>query len=187
MHRAGKRFAITSWQHLVEQPTITIPRKQSFSSLQPAQASPRDTNVSSPRRGPGYAPNFDGILGGGESWVARRRASEASLKAGPGMAREPSGDHQLDGKGVEIPEEEEEDINRNSQLPGKSLDPSVVSGGKDPHTGSRDLNAGITNLSLNNGSNAAQSHGISSPLTGVIDHATIEWSYKDPSGQIQGI
>ena len=182
------RFTLTIL--LKEQPTITIPRKQSLSSL-PAgapQASPRDATVASPRRGPGYTPTFDGILSSGESWVARRRASEASPKAGTGAGRDILGDHSNESKGIEIPEEEEDDAgNRKMQIPNDDIYPATASGDiESPIPGGQDPSAEMLNLSINNSSSAVGSHGSPSPLTGTIDYARIDWSYKDPSGQVQG-
>ena len=139
----------------------------------------------SPRRGPGYTPTFDGILSSGESWVARRRASEASPKADTGAGRDVLGDHSSDSKGIEIPEEGEDDAgNRKVQTPD---DAAATSGDiESPLSGGQDPSAEMSNLSINNSSSAAGSHGNPFPLTDTIDYARIEWSYKDPSGQVQG-
>ncbi|RDB28984.1 hypothetical protein Hypma_015129 [Hypsizygus marmoreus] len=181
-----------------DQPTVTIPRKQSLSSLQPSLASPRDTTAPSPRRGPGYTPNFDGVLNSGESWVARRRASEASLKSGAGTSREGGGQYQQENKASEIREEEEDighepgqnsrttDAPRNPQAspnpvnnPRHSKESSASNG--------QDATADMARLSLGiNGTiNINPSTG-GPPATVPPDLATIDWSYKDPSGQVQG-
>lgn len=174
---------------LKEHPTITIPRKPSISSLQPPQASPRDATLPSPRRTSGYIPGFDGILSGGESWVARRRASEASLKPGTAPSRETNGDYQQESKASEILEEEEEDTSgRNLQ---KADSHTTALGGKEPLlSDGQNAISGSANLSLDmNGSSAPGSHSssmTSSLPTNITDYASIEWSYKDPSGQVQG-
>jgi len=171
---------------LKEQPTITIPRKQSLSNLPASQASPRDAAAASPRRGPGYTPTLDGILSSGESWVTRRRASDASLKVSTGAGRDVLGDHSNESKGIEIPEEEE-DAGIRVQIPNDATYPAAASGDiESPIPGSHDPSAEMSNLSINNSSSAVGSHGSPSPLTGTIDYARIEWSYKDPSGQVQG-
>ncbi|KAG6857612.1 hypothetical protein H0H87_010180 [Tephrocybe sp. NHM501043] len=175
-----------------DQPSLAIPRKQSLSSLQPA--SPRDA-APSPRRGSALnTPGFDGILGGGDSWVARRRASEASLKAGGGTSREAGVDQQPDRKASNIREEEEEASHepKEDQRPsGEPHDPdhSTAPQANPSLVNGQDVVAEMDHLSLNGGGTDAQGpiNGISnaSPAA-VVDLTTVEWSYKDPSGQIQG-
>lgn len=167
--------------------------------------SPRDTGLPSPRtRVGGHTPGFDGVLGGGDSWVARRRASEASLKAGV-VSRESSGDH--DGKTLEIPEEAEEEVLNGSgqtkHIPdGSAQNQPLATSGTDPAAsngalpkgstvpGTGNLDSSMKHLSMNpNDSfvpdgNAAAANG---PPPGLVDYASVEWSYKDPSGQVQGV
>ncbi|KAF5377312.1 hypothetical protein D9615_006351 [Tricholomella constricta] len=190
------RFGGLRRRDSTDQPILTIPRKQSLSSLQPA--SPRDVALPSPRRGPGYTPSFDGILGGGDSWVARRRASEASLKAGTGTSREGGADYQVDGKDSNIREEEEDASHApdvNSLSTGESRGPDRTTGsqpmGKDlSMPDGQDTTAEIDRLSLStNGGSSLGTLGVipnAGSVTGTPDLASIEWSYKDPSGQIQG-
>ncbi|KAG6919561.1 hypothetical protein DXG01_004224 [Tephrocybe rancida] len=170
-----------------DQPSVVIPRKQSLSSLQPA--SPREA-APSPRRGSAYTPGFDGILGGSDSWVARRRASEASQKAGTSTSREGGLDYQLEGKASDIREEEEDTSHEpiEDQRPaGEPHDPNQSAAAQHAVNGPSSSNgqeaiAEMAHLSLN-----ANVNGVSnaSPVAGV-DLASVEWSYKDPSGQVQG-
>ncbi|KAG5636559.1 hypothetical protein H0H81_007611 [Sphagnurus paluster] len=178
------RFGALRRRDSADQPTLTIPRKQSFSNSGLQPGSPRDI-APSPRRGPGYTPGFDGILSGGDSWVARRRASEASLKATSGTPREGGGDYQPDVKASEIREEEEE-TNREADIHSRSTgDPDRK---LSPQTGG-------TELSLPDRHPTAQlapsSEGLNDRVGASVpnsapDLTTVQWSYKDPSGQIQG-
>ncbi|GLB36523.1 putative GYF domain containing protein [Lyophyllum shimeji] len=188
------RFGALRRRDSADQPTLTIPRKQSFSSLQPA--SPREAAVPSPRRGSGYTSGFDGVLGGGDVWAARRRASEASLKAGTGAAPQSGGDTSVDGRALDIREEEEDTRqgpDGNSQTSANSQDPnstttsqptvSSVSDGHDATVEMASLSLGANSSNLP-GSLSAPPNSV--PVVPPVDPATVEWSYKDPSGQIQG-
>ncbi|KAG6885523.1 hypothetical protein C0993_000519 [Termitomyces sp. T159_Od127] len=168
-----------------EQPSVTIPRKQSLSALQPA--SPRDA-AASPRRGPGYSPGFDGVLGGNDAWVARRR-SEVSSKSSASISRE-SGDQ---------PESRPSDIRENpepneNERPGDAHDPdhttaSKVSSHDPPLVDGQDAPVEAARLSLNvNGTNSPGplNESVSAISATTVDLAAVEWSYKDPSGQVQG-
>lgn len=166
--------------------------------------SPRDAGLPSPRTRVGYTPSFDGVLNNGESWVARRRASEASLKSGVGPSRDVNGEHSHDGKASEIREEEEDHGSaaptRNGQVrnnlrqpsPSPRVDTSASGGAISSENQSIGIEAGIAQMSLGtNSSNGLDSPGgtatIPGPPPGLLDVAAVEWSYKDPSGQVQGI
>ncbi|KAF7367313.1 GYF domain-containing protein [Mycena sanguinolenta] len=94
----------TRIKRIEDQLSALPPRKLSLSSTQ-GPMSPRDTALPSPRTRLGHTPTFDGVLNGGESWVARRRASEAKA-----VARD--ADHH-EGPNLEI-REEDEDTNANA-------------------------------------------------------------------------
>lgn len=159
-----------------------------MSALQPA--SPRDA-APSPRRGPGYSPGFDGVLGGNDAWVARRR-SEVSPKTSSSISREGGGDQpesrpsdireNLEPNENERPGGDSHDLDHTTASKGASHDPPPVDGQNSP--------VEIAHLSLN--VNGASNPGplnefvSASPAT-TVDLAAVEWSYKDPSGQIQGI
>ncbi|KAJ7596763.1 hypothetical protein C8J56DRAFT_1021249 [Mycena floridula] len=146
-----------------DQVTTTTPRKLSLTGAAMPLASPRDTGMASPRTR--YGPGFDGILNNGDSWVARRRASEGLLKAAP--TREGSGDLQ-DSGGLQIKEEDEPII-------------PVDSSSSESDSG-QNLDRGLANLHITpNGQPIA-----SGPPPGIVDLASVEWSYLDPQGTIQG-
>ncbi|KAG6837899.1 hypothetical protein H0H93_013052 [Arthromyces matolae] len=170
-----------------DQPSINIPRKQSLSNLQPA--SPREAAAPSPRRGSGFTSGFDGILGG-DSWIARRRASEASLKAG--ALRDGGLDHQTENKTSDIQEEEEQnyEINELKRSAGDLDDSghigaSQVSEDLSPATGQND-NANVAKNSKDPSNTGSLNNSVSDSSAITLDLATVEWSYKDPSGQVQG-
>lgn len=179
-----------------DQPSMPIPRKHSLSSLQQPSMAARDAALSSPRNRVGFTPSFDGVLNTGDSWVARRRASETSLKA-TGTSKD-QGD-QFDVKASEIREEEEEGGHQSqsvehvgekrdsSKTHGAPSQPSNNASGPDVHTVAADM----AGLSLGaNGSPVNESvDGLtnSGAPPGIPDLASVEWSYKDPSGQVQGI
>ncbi|KAJ8090529.1 kinesin-like protein [Marasmius tenuissimus] len=167
-------------------PTLA-PRKLSLSGQQPL-GSPRDVGLPSPRR-IGHTPGFDGVLNGGESWVARRRASEGLGKVA-GISREPSGEEN------EIREEDEEGRAER----GKETEPQKASESlsqPDPRTDAsgiatqrpEDITNGFAQLSVDQktqgiiNSPIPPQAGVPSPPT---DLGSVEWSYLDPQGQVQG-
>ena len=142
--------------------------------MQGGLASPREGALPSPRVRPG----FDGVLS--DTWSARRRASENVPKGGGKGDKETDGDS----KGPNI-KEEEEDVLRASE---QAKDPS--GGASNPVTGNRNLN-GVeqVNEQLGNMSISGQQDGQplpNQPPPGIGDLASVDWSYLDPQGQIQG-
>ncbi|KAH6916760.1 hypothetical protein BKA70DRAFT_311024 [Coprinopsis sp. MPI-PUGE-AT-0042] len=155
-----------------DSPTVPMARKQSLSSLHsPSVASRGTAALPSPRKGPGF-PSFDGVLSSGETWTVRRRTSEASLKAG-GAARDAGGE--TEDKPDAIPEDatnEQGDHARSNSL------------SKEGQAGPNVENA---NNSANNPSNGTQqAPATAAGGTSAQDLGAVEWSYKDPSGNIQG-
>lgn len=191
-----ERFGVLRRRDSTDQSPAPIPRKQSLSSLQQPLMTPRDAAVPSPRNRVGFTPNFDGVLNGGDSWVARRRASETSLRSGVGTSRD-QGD-QIDSKASEI-REEEEDGGRHLQAPEHVQEKQDVSR---PHATSTTAPSQCNNTtSLPDGqidmahpSIGANGSIVPEPVDnltngpppGLLDLASVEWSYKDPSGQVQG-
>ncbi|KAH7914466.1 hypothetical protein BJ138DRAFT_1143807 [Hygrophoropsis aurantiaca] len=176
----------------IDQPPLTTPRKLSLSNTQGPLAASREGALPSPRTRVGGG--FDGVLNSGDSWVARRRASEGVLKSGGGTGRD------NEPKGPEIKEEEEVIGLGTGQLISKSPasdklppdDNSDVPRQNMP-LGSDSLNNGFSAMSLNaNGQdlNTAPSPlfhpSVSGPPPGLSDPASVEWSYLDPQGQVQG-
>jgi PERQ amino acid-rich with GYF domain-containing protein len=168
--------------------TLTVSRNPSLPTLQTPVISSRET--ARPRVG--YTPSFDGVLNNGESWVARRRASEASLKLGNTLGRDVvdaskvSGIHEEreDGSGHKL------EVTIEDQSPYLSSSPHVLS--EEPH---QFLLATDVHEPLTQGSQLPRKespsatlyvHERTSPPPGLLDLLAIEWSYKDPTGQIQG-
>jgi PERQ amino acid-rich with GYF domain-containing protein len=162
---------------------------------------PRDAALPSPRNRVGFSPNFDGVLNGGDSWVARRRASETSLKSGVGTSRDQN--DQLDNKALEIREEEEDSSHQHqssehveekphlSQLhatsataPSQSSNNASLRDGQTVAADMAHLSIGVNGSTVPEPMDNLTSNG---PPPGIPDLASVEWSYKDPSGQIQGI
>ncbi|KIM47935.1 hypothetical protein M413DRAFT_439631 [Hebeloma cylindrosporum] len=165
-----------------EASTLGIPRKPSLSSLQAPAMSPREA---SPRTKVGYTPSFDGVLNNGDSWIARRR-TEASMKTGNVPGRE-AAEKQQGSRSSSILEEQEDSKHSGedrSFFPASSPQPrqySAVVGGMDSGA-SADRRDAFTNGSIN-----SRAYGTDiGPPPGLIDLAAIEWSYKDPTGQVQG-
>lgn len=167
-------------------------RKPSLSALQTPTLSPREA----PRPRVGYTPSFDGVLNSGESWVARRRISETPTKPGGGSS-------QQDSISSGIREEKEEDSRTNSdhRIP---EDSSIISSSSaqisadesrlyaaaaTTGTESSLHSSSVVPISIN-GTVNLHKQGVDSkdigPPPGLIDLAAVEWSYKDPTGQIQG-
>ena len=155
---------------VLDQPPLTLPRKPSLSSMQGPLASPRDAPLPSPRVRVGSG--FDGVLDG--SWTAKRRAAEGLAKSG----------NRTDSKDVQdkgIKEEEEE--TQPTVDPGANP-PKENSNGAQQSNGSMQLNEEDTLTSQgvpSQDSAPSVPPGIANP-----DPASIEWSYLDPQGQIQG-
>ncbi|TFK30716.1 hypothetical protein FA15DRAFT_608163 [Coprinopsis marcescibilis] len=149
----------------------TMPRKQSLSSLQAPNIGSRTAALPSPRSRPGY-PSFDGVLNTGDTWTSRRRASEASSKPGS-VARQLSGEYDVKGEGIQ----EEVDGVPSSDALGNS-DPSKVK-----QSASQDAQSanGFTDRP-----NSASANASGKSPTDTQDLSIIEWSYKDPMGNIQG-
>uniref|UniRef100_A0A8H7YAI1 GYF domain-containing protein n=1 Tax=Psilocybe cubensis TaxID=181762 RepID=A0A8H7YAI1_PSICU len=173
-----------------------LPRKPSLSALQTPTLSPREP----PRSRVGYTPGFDGVLNNGDSWVARRRSSETSMKIGTGSSRE-GNEPQLGIMGSGIREEKEEDSRQTIQHPPSDDSNAFVT--SSPRVHSEDPRV-FTNTNSNaaplqtssqssfsvNGVNNSESFPVDradiGPPPGLVDLAAVEWSYKDPTGQIQG-
>lgn len=159
---------------------------------------PRDAALPSPRNRVGFTPSFDGVLNGGDSWVARRRASETSLKSGVGMSRD-QGD-QPDNKASEIREEEEdgshqyqcsEPVEETSDTSHSRFSSTTAPSQPSHNASLQDVQAVVAGKSIGaSGSGAPEpvdSFTSNGPPPGIPDLASVEWSYKDPSGQVQGI
>ncbi|KAF6766497.1 hypothetical protein DFP72DRAFT_866688 [Ephemerocybe angulata] len=151
-----------------DSPTVpTLTRKTSLSALQSPSLTTRNPGLPSPRVRQGFnGGGFDGVLGAGESWSSRRRISEATR---PGaISRDSSGG--LSGG--------REGVNTNGE---HGRGGSAVDSPSTPDPSSRDQgNPGDTQV------NGAVGNAISNQPTEPKDLAAVEWSYKDPAGNIQG-
>lgn len=165
-----------------------LPRKPSLSALQsPGLSSPREA---SPRTRVGYT-NFDGVLNNADSWAARRRSSEATSK--PGVAPIRDGEIQ---KVSGIQEEREDSQTLNARGEDRSAFTSTSPHLQNELAQQLSATVGVTasgneaqiSVAQDGGSNTnAPPVGDVGPPPGLIDFAAVEWSYKDPTGQIQGV
>lgn len=173
-----------------DQVPLTIPRKLSLSNMQGPLASPRDGALPSPRTRVGLTPGFDGVLS--ETWSARRRNAELA-KANGQNKNEKDGDG--DGKGPDLKEQEEEALHGSGRAQkngestgGPSSDPHATYNGNDTNGMSNRLNGQLEKLSIN-GPGDTQSPAAANPdqpPPGLGDLSTVEWSYVDPQGNVQG-
>ncbi|KAJ7293786.1 hypothetical protein C8J57DRAFT_1269996 [Mycena rebaudengoi] len=167
-----------------DQLTSSLPRKLSLSGIQ-APLSPRDAGLPSPRTRIGHTPTFDGVLNGGESWVARRRASEA--KSVGNTSRDP-GDHH-DGRATELREEDEDASLASGGTPNPHETASPSGGGlatpEQPKAAEYDKGATYS-PHIQNGPDLTGPAAPNGPPPGIQDLASIQWSYLDPQGQLQG-
>jgi PERQ amino acid-rich with GYF domain-containing protein len=196
-----------------DQPAQSMPRKLSLSSPQGPHGSPRDSGLPSPRtRGP-LAPGFDGILNSGETWVSRRRASESGTRLSSGVHPRVDDDDELQSASRLRIDEQEEDQHRHpesidtpdplgedvssrnmSALSGNSQgrEPSVVDNSPSMNGTERPSSPTFHNPthSVPTESIPVQPLTNPTPVTAtsqtVTNPATIEWTYLDPQGSVQG-
>lgn len=143
----------------------------------------------------GYTPSFDGVLNNGESWVARRRTSEASLKSGNALGRDVQVvDSQQGSKASGIQEEREDS---SCQKPKSTIEDHSPYLSSSPHILSDEpqfLHAVDVHEPFAQGRQLPRRESPSgtlyayerTPPPGLLDLLAVEWSYKDPTGQIQG-
>jgi PERQ amino acid-rich with GYF domain-containing protein len=200
---------------ILDQPAQTMPRKLSLSSPQGPLGSPRDSGLPSPRtRGP-LAPGFDGILNSGETWVSRRRTSESGTRLSSGIGPRVDDDDELQSTSrLKIDEQEEEQYRQPESIDTpnplgdnvsslKLSAPSGISQGAEQsvvdNTASPSMNGTERPASptFNSPTHPVPSESVpaqpltnSTPMTAapqpVTDPTTVEWSYLDPQGQVQG-
>ncbi|KAE9409327.1 hypothetical protein BT96DRAFT_962438 [Gymnopus androsaceus JB14] len=161
---------------LINRPSM--PRKLSLTGQAPLM-SPREAALPSPRGRLGHTPSFDGVLNGGESWIARRRASEGlTSKPAPGSARDPGEDP----KELKIKEEDEEN-NPDRQDPQKDAQSTLSS-----VTMQRpdNIEPGAAQLPLDVPGAQSLADSPASTSASIGPPPCVEWSYLDPQGQVQG-
>jgi PERQ amino acid-rich with GYF domain-containing protein len=141
----------------------------------------------------GYTPSFDGVLNNGESWVARRRTSEASLKPGNTLGRDVV--DSLQGPKASGIQEEREDSS--GQKPKSTIEDHSPYLSSSPHMLSDEpqfLLATDVHEPFAQGRQLPRKESPSAtlyphertPPPGLLDLLAVEWCYKDPTGQIQG-
>lgn len=164
-----------------------MPRRTSLSGQNPFNSS-RDNGPHSPRntRGGGHN-NFEGVLGGTESWMARRKAADGLIR----RTEASSSDSRPEIKESDVPREEDEDsISRatansaeeSKREPPAHNEPVVANTTRSQPQDQATLSQNMGNLSLS--STPSEPPTGSSPA--LPDLASIEWSYLDPQGNIQG-
>lgn len=198
---------------IADQPALTVPRKLSLSSAQGPLGTPRDTNLPSPRTRGSLTPSFDGILNSGETWTSRRRASESGTRLNSGTPLRSDGDGESQSASRLKIDEEGEEYHRHS---GPNPDPPIQDAssqksahppGDSPQGVEPSVDNNVTSSSPNGSegpTSAFQSatqpvsadavpvqlSENSAPVTTasptVTNPSSIEWSYLDPQGQVQG-
>lgn len=187
-----------------DQPTLAMPRKLSMSSLQGgALASPREAGSGSPRvRGPTTpGSGFDGVLNGGDSWSSRRRASEGIVKGpatrGEGdpdtVTQQPINEAEEDSGGANWDTSGPQDERSSAGVgaPDPQSTNNVAPGGGGPNNDSSVINGAQQDNATARSVGPNTPHNHPDPLSagpppGLPDPASIEWSYLDPQGNIQG-
>ncbi|KAI6045024.1 hypothetical protein EDC04DRAFT_187479 [Pisolithus marmoratus] len=183
-----------------DQPALA-PRKLSLSTMQGnSLASPREA-LPSPRNRMGtFGSGFDGVLNNGDSW-SRRRPS-ATLIGTAGTPARPEG-KDADSRQLNIKEEEahvpldvdeKDSSGTNQQISLASLDGSQVVSADDSQPSTSVFGSVITDVNLGEPNNldvnlqitTATSTLVTCPPPGLSDPASVEWSYLDPQGQVQG-
>ena len=185
---------------------LALPRKLSLSNTQGASStSPRDMLPSPRNRIGAFGSGFDGVLNNGDSWSRRRPLAGMSGGGGSMIAR---GDgKEEDTRRSEI-KEEDESVGRHSPNAHDSdpaavtdLSPSPGPDSSDPtldgQVSSMDFNSvgrSMAGMSLEEQNQPDSDLQIlstinpipSGPPPGLTDPASIDWSYLDPQGQVQG-
>ncbi|KAI0761683.1 hypothetical protein BD413DRAFT_238921 [Trametes elegans] len=164
---------------------LTIPRKLSLSNMQGSLLSPRDGALPSPRVR--HTPGFDGVLS--ETWSARRRNADLA-KTGTAQNKDDK-DGDGDTKGPDIKEQEEEALHAQAQIPKTGANgggTNAASGSTNTTTATESLNGQLSNLTINGQTDnqPAPAGNPNDPPPGLVDLASVEWSYLDPQGNVQG-
>ncbi|KAI9059585.1 hypothetical protein FKP32DRAFT_1668552 [Trametes sanguinea] len=170
-----------------DQTPLTIPRKLSLSNMQGGLMSPRDGALPSPRV---RVPGFDGVLS--ETWSARRRNADPN-KANNGLNKSDK-EGEGDAKGPENKEQGDaarDPQNGGAEIGGGSANVNKATNGAgdaNVSTAANQLDGQLSKLSINGQpeTNPQPAVDASKPPPGLGDLASIEWSYLDPQGNVQG-
>ena len=184
-----------------------MPRKLSLSNTQGVTlTSPRDALPSPRNRIGAFGSGFDGVLNSGDAW-SRRRPSAGVPATGGGMTAQEGKEEDARRSGIK---EEEESAGHHS-LDAHNSDPAAgtdISSSPGPDVSPSDatpdgqvsslrfdsLGQSMTGLSLEAQNQCNSNPQVSSTMhplpsgtpPGLTDSASIEWSYLDPQGQVQG-
>ncbi|KAI0028290.1 hypothetical protein K488DRAFT_89876 [Vararia minispora EC-137] len=195
----------------VDQPSTAAPRKLSLNATQSTFGPARDAGMQSPRgRGPLTPGGIDGVLSSGDTWMSRRRASEAGRGAAAALRGDVDGP---DGGGSKIKEEDENEGSASSNWRAGARERGEAEGGEGKKTGTdcvgsadqsiASIASDMTSLALKDegvgdtGVAATTNSGPAAPSAPAstapahppglpTDVAAIEWTYLDPQGQVQG-
>lgn len=201
-------FASSGWSDLpwyyLDQLALGPPRKHSVSGLQQPLTSPRDAAPPPPRGRNGTG--FDGVLGSSETWNMRRRGSETRPRIGGSAARDSGGaveqaDEISEVKlrdGVDIVQESDradkptildkapitQSSPQRDQQDGGTVQRSEAGRTQGHHqlfdeTGQRYLSDVPTEAS-------SSTQNQVSNVSGTTELTSVEWSYLDTQGVVQG-
>ncbi|OSD05784.1 hypothetical protein PYCCODRAFT_1405668 [Trametes coccinea BRFM310] len=167
-----------------DQTPLTIPRKLSLSNMQGGLLSPREGALPSPRV---RVPGFDGVLS--ETWSARRRNADSN-KANNGLNKSDK-EGEGDAKGPENKEQGDaarDPQNDGAENGGGPTKTANGAGDANASTAANQLDGQLSKLSINGqpDTNPQPAVDASKPPPGLGDLASIEWSYLDPQGNVQG-
>ncbi|CDO70929.1 hypothetical protein BN946_scf184829.g37 [Trametes cinnabarina] len=173
-----------------DQTPLTIPRKLSLSNMQGGLISPREGALPSPRLRVGLSPGFDGVLS--ETWSARRRNADPNKatngtnkpdKEGEGNAKGP--DNKEAGDTARDPQNGSGEAAREARAGAPAANDA---GDAKAATAADRLNGQLSKLSVNGqpDTNPQPVVDATKPPPGLGDLSSIEWSYLDPQGNVQG-
>ncbi|KAF9229531.1 hypothetical protein BS17DRAFT_743706 [Gyrodon lividus] len=190
-----------------DQPPLTLPRKLSLSNTQGGTlASPRDALPSPRNRMGAFGSGFDGVLNNSDSWPRRRPvagvpgAGGGTLTRGEGKEGEPrrseikEEEEGLDPNASSVHDRHSTAVTERSSSPGPDAPPPDATADGQPPSGTDSVTQSIAGMTLEEQNQPDSSPQIaptmnppaSGPPPGLVDPASIEWSYLDPQGQVQG-
>lgn len=162
----------------IDSSSTSMPRKPSLSTLQVSGVQ----SSTSPRTRVGHTSNFDGVLNNGDSWMARRLLSEASMKTSNLSSTELQADDTCKPRG--IAEVKEDGAATAVQV--HNEDDAFFSPVSTRMNSAISTSYNETTVTENTAENLFGTGPELGESPAVIDLAAVEWSYKDPTGQIQG-
>ena len=164
---------------LPDQLALGPPRKHSVSGLQQPLTSPRDAAPPPPRGRNGTG--FDGVLGSGETWNMRRRGSETRARIGGSAVRDSSG---ASGQVDEISEMKLRDGADGVREFDRTDKPTILD--EATMTQSPPQQRHLSEVPLATMPRTEASATTPPNVSGRTDLGSIEWSYLDTQGIVQG-